>query len=121
MAAVFGNAETARALGDGAGGERGGVGGGAGIVGHWKEVMESHMAPGNVAPNRPAAPTKGQIRTESKDLHAFFCSFDCHLPRLATRWQPSPTNCTLGLDQNIKERRLHSAMFISPGGNAVQR
>lgn len=90
MAAVFGNAKTARLLGDGAGGERGGVGGEAGIVGHWKEVRESHMAPGNVAPNMPAASTKGQIRAESEDLHV---SFDCNLPRLATRWQPSPTNC----------------------------
>lgn len=95
MAAVFGNAGTARSQGDGAGGERGGVGGEAGIVGHWKEVRGSRRAPGKVAPNRPAAPAKGQIRTESKDLHAFFCSLDSNIPRLATRWQPSATNGSL--------------------------
>lgn len=94
-AAVFGNAGTARSPGDGAGGERGGAGGEAGIVDHWKEVRGSRRAPGNVALNMLAAPAKGQMGTKSKDLHAFFCSLDCNKPRLATRWRPSATNCPL--------------------------
>lgn len=72
VAVVFGNAETVPVLGGGVGGERGGVGGEAGIAGRWTEVRESHMALGNAAPNMPVAPTKGQIRTESKALHLFF-------------------------------------------------
>lgn len=65
------NAEIVPALEGGVGGERGGVGGEAGIVGHWTEGRENHMALGNVAPNMPAAPIKGQIRTESKELQSF--------------------------------------------------
>lgn len=72
MAVVTENAEIVPALEGGAGGGRGGVGGRAGTAGHWTEVRGSHMALGNVAPNMPAAPSKGQITTESKELQSVF-------------------------------------------------
>lgn len=119
VAAVFGNAETARLLGDGAGGERGGVGGGAGIVGHWKEVRESHTAPGNVAPSMPAASkkknNKRKTTNKSGDLTVNYPGSPqegSRVPQTALCW---------GLDHNNKAHRVHGAMFVSPGGNAVRR